>query len=189
MKSSPDISAVSNSLTGRQVILGVDPGSHVAGYAFIRARKERPLLPRDFEILDAGVLRAKTSLSAFERIGLMHEALFQLICRHSPDVCVLERAFFDKNVSSALRLGETRGSFIAAAVRRGVRIEEITPAEVKKTLTGNGRADKNLISLTIKSLAGFDRGHLPHDVTDALAISFCFGLRLTTKWALGERSL
>jgi crossover junction endodeoxyribonuclease RuvC len=167
-----------------RMILGVDPGSRVAGYAFIRARTARPLTPRDFEIVDCGVLRAQATLGYAERIALLHEALHGLISLHSPDVLVLEKAFVDKNVSSALRLGEVRGAFIAAAGRCGVRSEEITPAEVKKTITGNGRADKDQVSATLKTLAGFDRGALPHDVTDALAISYCFGLKLTTKWAL-----
>jgi crossover junction endodeoxyribonuclease RuvC len=167
-----------------RTILGVDPGSRVAGYAFIRARTARPVTPRDFEIVDAGVLRAQPTLPYCERIALLHDALFDLMQGHAPEVCVLERAFADKNVSSALRLGEVRGAFIAAAGRSGVRIEEITPAEVKKTITGNGRADKDAVSATIAALTGFDRGGLPHDVTDALAISLCYGLRLTAKWSL-----
>jgi crossover junction endodeoxyribonuclease RuvC len=167
-----------------RMILGVDPGSRVAGYAFIRPRKARPVTPRDFEVVDAGVLRAQATLAYCERIALLHDALFELMREHEPEVCVLERAFADKNISSALRLGEVRGAFIAAAGRNGVRIEEITPAEVKKTITGNGRADKDMESATIAALTGFDRGGLPHDVTDALAISLCYGLRLTQRWSL-----
>ena len=166
------------------VILGIDPGSRTAGYAFIRARCLRPAQPRDFEIIDAGVLRASAELPAWERIALLHEAIHELMSRHAPRVCVLEKAFFDKNASSALRLGEVRGAFIAAAGRSSVAVEEITPSEVKKTITGNGRADKESVSLNLRALTGFDRGRLPHDVTDALAISFSFGLKLATKWAV-----
>ena len=170
-----------------RLILGVDPGSRVAGYAFIRARKANPVLPTDFDVVEAGVLRASADLPYAQRIGLMHEALHGLVLQHGPDVCVLEKAFFDKNVSSALKLGEVRGAFIAACARCSVPVDEITPAEVKKTITGNGRAEKELVSLSLKTLMGFDRGALPHDVTDALAISLCFGLRLTLKWATKDR--
>lgn len=168
--------------TGPRVVLGIDPGSRCAGYAFIRARGASTMQPRDFEILDAGLLRAHVDLPAWQRIGLLHEAIYDLMQKHRPEVCVLEKAFCDKNVASALRLGEVRGAFIAAAGRAMVGVEEITPSEVKKTITGNGRADKESVSLTLKALIGFDRGRLPHDVTDALAISLCYGLRLANRW-------
>jgi crossover junction endodeoxyribonuclease RuvC len=169
--------------TAGQIILGVDPGSRVAGYAFIQAKTATARLPTDFRVLDAGVLRADPALGYAERIALLHGALHGLIARFEPVVCVLEKAFIDKNVSSAMRLGEVRGAFIAAAGRSDVAIAEITPAEVKKTLTGNGRADKEQISLTLKSLLGFERGALPHDVSDAVAIALCYGLRLKAAWA------
>lgn len=165
-----------------QIVLGVDPGSRVAGYAFIQAKSAVPRTPADFRILDAGVLRPDPKLGYAARIALLHGALFDLIAEFRPSVCVLEKAFFDKNVSSAMRLGEVRGAFIAAAGRGGAAIEEITPAEVKKTLTGNGRADKEQVALTLKTLLGFDRGHLPHDVSDALAICLCYGLKLKVAW-------
>jgi crossover junction endodeoxyribonuclease RuvC len=144
---------------------------------------DRPRLPRDFHVVDAGVLRADPNRSHAERIGDLHEALHELIAHHAPDFCVLEKAFADKNIATAIKLGEVRGAFIAACARSNVRTLEITPAEVKKTITGNGRAEKELVALALHSLMGFDRGGLPHDVTDALAIGLCFGLRLAERWA------
>lgn len=136
------------------------------------------MLPRDFEIVEAGVLRADPNLAHGERIGLLHVALHELMERLTPDACVMEKAFCDKNVSTALKLGEVRGAFIAAGARLGLPTFEITPAEVKKTITGNGRSEKELVSLSLKALMGFDRGTLPHDVTDAVAIALCLALRL-----------
>jgi crossover junction endodeoxyribonuclease RuvC len=167
----------------RQVIVGIDPGSRIAGYAFIRAKVANPRLPRDFQVIDAGVMRAPAQLETAERIGLLHEALYGLLAEHKPQACVMETPFFDKNVHTAVKLGETRGAFIAACARVGVKTHEITPAEVKKTIAGNGRADKELISQALRALIGFDRGQLPHDVTDALAISLCYGLKLAERFA------
>lgn len=166
-----------------RVILGVDPGSRVAGYAFIKCRQQRMLLPSDFVVIEAGVLRADPRLAHDVRIGLLHRALHDLIERHTPEVCVLEKAFYDKNVSSAIKLGEVRGAFIAACARSQVKTEEITPAEVKKTITGNGRAEKDQVALALKALTGFDRGTLPHDVTDALAIALCYGMGVARRFA------
>lgn len=166
-----------------RIILGIDPGSRIAGYAFIKTKNARAMLPSDFLILEAGVLRTDTKLGHDVRIGLLHGALHGLIERHSPHVCVLEKAFYDKNVSTAIKLGEVRGAFIAACGRSQVKTEEITPAEVKKTITGNGRAEKEQVALALKTLMGFDRGDLPHDVTDALAIALCFGMGIARRFA------
>lgn len=165
-----------------RMILGIDPGSRLTGFALIQSRCARPMLPRDFVVVQAGVLRADGDLPHRERLGLLHTALYELAVDLKPDVCVLEKAFFGENASSALKLGELRGAYIAACARCVVPVEEITPAEVKKSITGHGRADKVMIEMALKTLLGFDRGGLPHDVTDALAISLCFGLQLTRKW-------
>lgn len=177
-------SAADRSQTARPTILGLDPGSRVAGFAFVRSKTGRASSPRDFEVLDAGALKAPLDLPHAERIGLLHEALHELLIKYQPKVCVVERVFVDKNPNSAIKLGEVRGAFIAACGRAGVEVDEITPAEVKKTITGNGRADKEMVSLALEALMGFERGRLPHDVTDALAISLCFGLSLARKWAV-----
>jgi crossover junction endodeoxyribonuclease RuvC len=166
-----------------RIILGLDPGSRVAGFAFVRSRSGRAMNPRDFEVVEAGALKVPGEVPHARRIGLLHEALYDLMAKHRPEVCVVERTFVDKNPSSALKLGEVRGAFIAACGRLGVQIEEITPSEVKKTITGNGQADKEMVALALGALMGFDRGRLPLDVTDALAISLCFGLKLARKWA------
>ncbi len=77
---------------------------------------------------------------------------------------------------TALKLGETRGAIISASWRAKVSIGEITPAEVKKRITGNGRSGKEEVSRSIQALLNFDRKNLPSDVTDALAIALSFGL-------------
>jgi len=165
-----------------QTILGVDPGSRLTGFALLRSRCSKPMLPGDFIVVTAGVLRADGDLPHRERLGLLHVALYELAVELKPDICVLEKAFFGDNASSALKLGELRGAYIAACARCSIPVEEITPAEVKKSITGNGRADKVMVEMALKTLLGFDRGTLPHDVTDALAIGLCFGLQLTRKW-------
>ncbi|MBM4251857.1 MAG: crossover junction endodeoxyribonuclease RuvC [Deltaproteobacteria bacterium] len=160
-----------------RLILGIDPGSRTTGFALLRSKKPLPLVPRDFSVVEAGVLRADAALPYAQRIGLLHIALCELLMEHRPDVCVIEKAFFDKNVNSALKLGELRGAYIAACARSEVPVAELTPADVKKTIAGNGRADKEAIALALHALLGFNRGSLPHDATDALAISLCHGLK------------
>ena len=182
----PQIDKVHQPNLARMLILGLDPGSLRTGYAFISVHAHGRRSPRDIAIVDAGVLRIAASLEYRERIGMLHEAVHSLMLEHRPEVCVIEQVFCDKNMRSALKLGELRGAYICAARRAGVRIEEITPAEVKKTIAGNGRADKEQVSRAVLALTGFERGNLSHDVTDAVAISLSYGLSLTSRFA-GER--
>lgn len=167
------------------VVLGLDPGSLRTGFSVLRALKARPGHARDFALVDAGVLKADARLAYGQRLALLHDAVLDLIVMHQPRVMVLERAFVAKNAASALKLGEVRGAFMCAAFKHGVTVEEITPAEVKKTIAGNGRADKEQISRALRTLTGFDRGALPYDVTDAMAMSLCYGLRLARRFARG----
>ncbi len=159
-------------------IMGVDPGTLNAGFAVIEARIAKPMNPRDFRILDVGVLRAKKSLSSWDRIGLMHQSMYELMAQSRPQVCVLENVYFGKNVRSALVLGQVRGAFISAACRCDAAIAEIAPTTVKKTVSGKGHAAKEEVNLALQALLGFDKGALPYDASDALAIALAFALSL-----------
>lgn len=157
-------------------IIGIDPGTLVAGYAVIEGPARLRFQPRDFEILDAGALKSRSSLPVTERLGYLHESFHDLASRWQPGFCAIERAFVGNSAGSALRLGEARGAITSAVRRLRIPVHELTPGTVKKTIAGNGRADKEQISRALALLIGFHQGDLPFDVSDALAIALCFGL-------------
>ena len=159
-------------------IVGIDPGSHCAGFAVIRSTVEHPVLPKHFQVIDAGVFRFDRTLPHSERISELHHQLYELLTVNSSSVCVIEKAFCGVNVNSALKLGEARGALIAAVGRADAQLIEMTPSKIKKSIAGNGRASKDEVSLALKMLLSFDRGSLPYDVTDALAMALSYGLAL-----------
>lgn len=161
-------------------IMGIDPGTLIAGFAVVEARKSLPMSPRDFQIVGAGVLRTQRSLSAWERIGIMHQSMHELMVEFQPKVCILENVFFGKNVNSAITLGQVRGAFISAASRSNISVEEIASTKVKKIISGNGHAGKEEVLRALHALMGFDKGKLPFDASDALAIALSFAL--TEAW-------
>ncbi len=165
-------------------IIGIDPGTLLAGFAVVEATKPIPMHPRDFRILGAGVLRAQRSLSSWERIGMMHQSMHELMEEFQPKICVLENVFFGKNVQSAITLGQVRGAFISAAYRSRLKIAEIAPTTVKKMVSGNGHAGKEEVLNSLQALMGFNKGKLPFDASDALAIALSFALKLAwePKW-------
>lgn len=157
-------------------ILGIDPGTRVIGYALVKKNLPAAIHPKQHSILEAGVIKMNATKPLSERIGDMHEALYKICLRLNPDVCVMEEAFFGINPQSTIKLGQARGALISAASRHNIPLEELTPTQIKKIVTGNGRATKQLVSDSLESLMGFKRGKLPFDATDAIAIALSYAV-------------
>lgn len=134
--------------------------------------------PKALKVLDVGVLRVNSSLEFAEKLGLLHGALYQLVSMHRPVVGIFEKPFYGKNAMTTIRLAETRGALMAACARNQIEIKEITPAEVKKCVTGSGRADKSAVSQGLKALMQLDFQGLPPDAADAVGIAFSYCMQL-----------
>lgn len=171
-------------------VVGIDPGSHIVGFGCLDLGKGQHVgNPNRWNVVDAGVLKADGKARHCDRITALHEALYALLDELKPDICIMERAFTGVNALSALRLGEARGALISAAGRLGIPLTEITPAEAKRTIAGNGAASKEQVSLALESLLRFKRGALPHDASDALAIAYCGALTAGVKPRASKNTL
>lgn len=162
-------------------ILGIDPGSRIIGFAVLESRKERPLSPRDWIVLDAGVIKAPQDAHSAERLAAIHETIFELIAEICPHHAAVERTFHGINAASGIKLGEARGAIIAALGRHSLPVMEFSPAVIKRTVGGSGAATKEQVAAAISSLMGFQRGRLPLDATDAVAIALTGALNLAAQ--------
>ncbi len=153
-------------------ILGIDPGSRVIGFALMEAKKLVPRSPKDWMVVDVGVVRASTSLTMVDRICEIHDAFYGLIQELMPTLVGIERVFQGVNPSSTIKLSEARGALISAVGRHKIPVREITPAEVKRIVAGNGAATKEQVYQCLQALMSFDKGRLPLDASDALGIAF-----------------
>ena len=169
------------------MILGIDPGTRRAGFAFLQARIPRPLSARDFRIIDAGIIRLSPKDHINQRLGLLHKTVLQLVEIHLPDYCVIEKAFYGVNAQTTLRLGEARGACLSAFYRTAATVNEMSPNHMKKAITGRGHASKEEVAFAVKQLLQFDRKELPLDVTDALALALSFGLGLAAGLSLASQ--
>ena len=161
-------------------ILGIDPGSQITGFCILEKPHENVRNIKEMKIIDAGVLRTKSGLSSYEKTGYLHKSVLALIEKYEPSTMVIEKAFHGVNAQSALRLGETRGSYISAAFMHSLDIKELTPTHVKKAITGHGHADKDQVANAVKYLLGFESKKMPYDATDAIAIALSFSLLSNT---------
>ncbi len=151
-------------------ILGVDPGSRAAGWAVV-----------DFDgaprLAAAGVLRPATSGPFAVRLLALRDALLAVIDRERPDAAAVEKVFSGVNPQSLIALGEARGALLVALAERGLPIAEVTPAEIKKTVTGTGLADKEQVRRMVGALLGRPAGssRLALDAADAAATALAHG--------------
>ena len=153
-------------------VLGVDPGTRVAGFGVL------DVVPgRDPVVVECGGLRLK-GRELPDRLLELHDGLAAVIARHSPSILAVETVFHGKSFDSVLKVGEARGVVLLVGAANGLEIHQYAPALVKKTTTGNGRASKQQVQRMIVRLLGLDHTPEPVDATDALAIAFCYARRL-----------
>lgn len=146
------------------ITFGIDPGSQRTGWGVIRAEGSA------LTFVGAGVIRLEQGAPLADRLKDIFERLSAVLDEHAPERVFLESIFHQKSAQSALVLGQARGVALLAARLRGCPLGEITPAEVKKAVTGNGRAEKIQVQEMVRILLGL-RAHVAQDAADALAIA------------------
>lgn len=147
-------------------VLGIDPGSLVTGYGIVESSGRGEVIH-----VCHGRITCGPNLALEERLKRIFEGLRGIISSHSPEVMAVEKVFVARNVSSALKLGHVRGIVILSAVEEGLKVFQYTPMEVKKAVTGYGRAEKGQIRSMVSRFLGIpvEDG----DAGDALAVALC----------------
>jgi crossover junction endodeoxyribonuclease RuvC len=145
-------------------ILGLDPGSQRTGFGVIECRGA------DYSHVAHGCI-AVAGLEMAGRLRRIFEALQALISEHSPGEIAVERVFVNRNVESALKLGQARGAALCA-VPQGTPVFEYAPRAIKLALVGSGAAEKVQVAHMIKTLLRLE-GRVSPDASDALAIAVC----------------
>jgi len=147
------------------ITLGIDPGTAVCGFGVVELRDGA------VRLIDAGCIRTPSEATDAERLRQLHGGLRTLIGEHQPQRVGIERLFFQRNVQTAMTVGQARGVALLAAAEANVPIDEPTPNEVKQTICGNGAADKAQVASMVQRLLGVSLAGVPDDATDALAIA------------------
>jgi crossover junction endodeoxyribonuclease RuvC len=146
--------------------LGIDPGTARLGYGVIRGDDSA-------ESLEFGIVETKPDVDMPSRLLQLHDELLGIIREYQPDVMVVERLFFARNVTNALSVGQARGVAMLAAAQCGIPVVEYTPAEVKQAVAGYGNASKEQIQEMVRVILGLEAVPQPDDAADALAVALC----------------
>ncbi|TCZ75123.1 crossover junction endodeoxyribonuclease RuvC [Paenibacillus albiflavus] len=148
-------------------ILGIDPGLAIVGFGFVDKLGSR-IVPVQY-----GAIQTEAHTPTVDRLEIIYESTLQLIDKYKPDAMGIEKLFFNRNVTTALTVGEARGVVMLAAKQRGLQIGEYTPLQVKQAIVGYGKAEKKQVQEMVKLFLKLSAVPKPDDVADALAIAIC----------------
>jgi crossover junction endodeoxyribonuclease RuvC len=143
-------------------ILGIDPGSVRVGYGLIKKGKG------GLKFIKAGLLEM-TAKDKNKRLLDLERSFSRLLKKEGPDLAVLERLYFAKNLKTALEVAQSQGVLTLLIIKNKIPLLECTPLEIKQGLTGYGLADKKSVAEMVAKILNIKKIKNVDDVTDALA--------------------
>jgi crossover junction endodeoxyribonuclease RuvC len=152
-------------------IVGIDCGTERTGYGVVDTDGRR------HQLVTAGVIRTRAAEPLELRLKTIAKQLRELIENFLPEKLAVEGVFHSVNAKSALKLAHVRGVVLLTAAEAGLEVSEYSPLEVKMSVVGYGRAEKQQVQMMVLSLLGVTQQFGSFDATDALAVAICHGTR------------
>jgi crossover junction endodeoxyribonuclease RuvC len=150
------------------VVVGIDPGTATTGYGFIQESPQG-----DLQLIDYGVITTLAGELPEQRLLTLYRKLTELFLLHRPESGAVEKLFFQRNVTSAIAVGQARGVVLLALAEIGIQVSEYTPMQVKQAVAGFGGAEKIQVQQMVKAILQLEDIPRPDDAADALAVAIC----------------
>ena len=160
------------------IIIGIDPGSVIMGYAIIEKNKNHEL-----KVIDFGCIITGKFLTTGEKLKKIYKEVENLIKKHNPKIISVENLFFFKNLKTVMPVSQTKGVILLAAAQKKIPVCEFTPLQMKMVITGYGRAEKKQVQEMIKKTVDLNNFNLKEnnrkkdDAFDALGVAICAALK------------
>jgi len=149
-------------------VIGIDPGTALTGYGILEEESDGTI-----QIINYGVIRTQKIEGIAGRLLKIHKQLIHIINRYTITSGAVERLFFQKNVKTAISVGQARGVILLALAQAELDIFEYNPVDIKQAVTGYGNASKKQMQEMVKVLLGMDHLPKPDDAADAIAVAIC----------------
>lgn len=164
-------------------MLGVDPGLTRCGVGVVEGPPARPVH------VHHTCVTTPSQDPLEQRLLAIHRAIGALLDTHRPGLVAVERVLFQRNVRTAFGTAQAAGIALLAAAQAGIPVVQLTPTDVKASVTGDGAADKDGVTRLVTAQLGLDRAPTPVDAADALAVALAAlaRARLGTAAADGPR--
>ena len=153
------------------IILGIDPGTINCGYAIIKKEKQK------VKLVEAGLIKIKQKVLQHQIIELV-EGIDTILSHHAIDEVAIEDIFYAFNPKTVLKLAQFRGALSLKILQELGNFSEYTPLQVKKAVTGNGKAQKEQVAFMVKRILGITKEIKPLDITDAIAVALTHAQRV-----------
>ena len=150
-----------------KIILGIDPGTNIAGYGIVGIIKDK------MTMISMGIFDLRKEKTHTLKLKSIFEQCTKLIDLYLPDEFAIEAPFMGKNPQSMLKLGRAQGVSMAAALNRGIPVFEYAPKRIKQSVTGGGDASKEQVASMVCALLKIEKTHSKLDATDAIAVAIC----------------
>ncbi len=169
-------------LKEQKIILGIDPGSNVLGYAFLQViGRKTP------KIVSMGVLDMRKMENHSQKLTHIFEELQKLVKLYEPTHAAIEAPFYGKDAQAMLKLGRAMGvAMVAIAQATGLEVEEYSPRSIKKAVTGKGNASKEQVLRMLPHVVEGEINVKLLDASDALGVAFCHHIQ-TQGLGLGKK--
>lgn len=149
-------------------VLGVDPGLNRTGYAILEKSARGPILR------EGGVIRSNPKLPLAERVCELATGLREVVEELQPSVMAIEQVFSHANhPKTAILMAHARGVILLCASEKKIPVVHYAATQIKRLLTGSGRANKEQVQRAIQNELGLDKVLEPNDVADAFAVALC----------------
>ena len=156
-------------------VLGIDPGLVKTGWGIIRKNGYY------YEYVDCGVIKTDSDDTMEKRLTLIYDNLHRLIDTYQPNEISMEEVFVNINPKSSQKLIMARTAAFISASKKGYKVNEYTPNEIKKNITGRGHADKNQVYTMIQKILKVEietnASTRTMDSMDAIAVALCHAFR------------
>ncbi len=149
-------------------VLGVDPGLSRCGYGVVQRKDGKEIA------IAAGVIETPADMETPYRLTLLRDEIRELIVDYKPEVVAIERVLFQRNVATAISVGQAIGIAMTEGISAGCKVIEFSPNEVKQAVAGHGGADKEEMEKMVRIILGIQTPLQPVDAADALALALCF---------------
>ena len=148
-------------------VMGIDPGSNCTGFGIVEEVKG------NLQAIHWSSIRSSPKDAFPKRLKRIYDELVLAIKKFKPDIVVVEDLFYATNVKTVIKLAQTRGITLLAAINSGLPVAEYSPLEIKQSVVGYGRADKNQVQSMVTTLLQLKEKPDPFDASDALAAAIC----------------
>ncbi len=150
-----------------KVVIGIDPGIADTGYGVIKEEKGKLIC------ISYGSIKTKAGEDLIDRLDLLYRELNKIVKKYKPQAAAMEQLFFNKNVRTAITVGQARGVSLLVLSQNKLKVKDVSPTQVKQAVTTYGRASKKQVQNMVKLILNLNEIPQPDDAADALAIAIC----------------